>query len=187
VTVHPQYILDDKQTRQSVILPIEEWERIVEELEELDDIRAYEQAKTEPQECVPFEQAVREKEIRDLFDELCNQPEIEFPQPHEQLTAPRQPGVYISRKKKTVLHVGRTLRAQNGLRQRLNNHLHGESSFTAKYLHGNGARLREKGYTFQYLIVQKPRLRALLEAHAIGALCPRHIGSGEKALSRLNV
>jgi len=37
-----------------------EWERIVEELEELDDIRAYDEAKSDPQEAIPFEQAVRE-------------------------------------------------------------------------------------------------------------------------------
>ncbi len=39
-----------------------EWERIVEALEELDDIRAYDEAKSGSQETVPFEQAVREIE-----------------------------------------------------------------------------------------------------------------------------
>ena len=34
--------------------------RIVEELEELDDIRAYDEAKSGPQDAVPFERAVRE-------------------------------------------------------------------------------------------------------------------------------
>jgi hypothetical protein len=65
-TVHPQYIVDESQHRTAVVVPVEEWERIVEELEELDDIRAYDaakaEAKTDPQEAIPFDQAVREIE-----------------------------------------------------------------------------------------------------------------------------
>ena len=60
VSVHPQYLVDENQQRRAVVVPVEEWARIVEELEELDDIRAYDQAKAEPQDAVPFEQAVRE-------------------------------------------------------------------------------------------------------------------------------
>ena len=60
VLVRLQYVVDEQQHPQAVLLPLAEWERIVEELEELDDIRAYDQAKTGPQEAVPFEQAVRE-------------------------------------------------------------------------------------------------------------------------------
>ena len=66
VTVHPEYVVDEKQNRKSVILPVAEWERVVEELEELDDIRAYDKAKAGPQDTVPFEQAVRE--IRQGYD-----------------------------------------------------------------------------------------------------------------------
>ncbi len=60
VLVRLQYVVDEQQHPQAVLLPLAEWERIVEELEELDDIRAYDQAKAGPQEAVPFEQAVRE-------------------------------------------------------------------------------------------------------------------------------
>jgi len=62
LTVHPEYVVDEKQQRKAVILPVAEWEKIVEDLEELDDIRAYDQAKSGPQDTVPFEQAVREIE-----------------------------------------------------------------------------------------------------------------------------
>ena len=55
VTLHPDYIVDEKQNRKSVILSLEEWEHIVEELEELDDIRAYDEAESGPQDVVPFE------------------------------------------------------------------------------------------------------------------------------------
>jgi len=60
VAVHPQYVVDEKQHRRAVLLPVSDWERIVEELEELDDIRAFDAAKAGSQETVPFEQAVRE-------------------------------------------------------------------------------------------------------------------------------
>ncbi|MCG3197189.1 MAG: hypothetical protein GHCLOJNM_01674 [bacterium] len=60
VTVHPNYVVDEQENRKSVILSMEEWERIVDELEELDDIRAYDAAKAKSQEAVLFEQAVRE-------------------------------------------------------------------------------------------------------------------------------
>ena len=59
VPIHPQYIVDENQHRQAVLVPLAEWEQIV---EELDDIRAYDEAKAGPQESVSFEQAVREIE-----------------------------------------------------------------------------------------------------------------------------
>lgn len=118
------------------------------------------------------------QKVEVLFRKLCKQPMLQFPQEHEQLEAPKEPGVYIIRKGGIVLHVGRTLRGTNGLHQRLKNHLHGASSFTNEYLKGNGSALR-KGHTFQFLVVDNARLRALLEAYAIGILCPRHIGLGE--------
>ena len=60
LTVHPQYVVDKDQNRKAVLLPVAEWEKIVEELEELDDIRAYDEAKATSGAAVPFEQAVRE-------------------------------------------------------------------------------------------------------------------------------
>ncbi len=66
VAVHPEYVVDENQRRKSVILPFEEWERIIEDLEELDEIRAFDKAKTEPQDAVPLEQAV--DEIREEYD-----------------------------------------------------------------------------------------------------------------------
>ncbi len=66
VAVHPEYVVDENQKRKSVILPFEEWERIVEDLEELDDIRAFDKAKAGSQDAVPFGQAV--DEIREAYD-----------------------------------------------------------------------------------------------------------------------
>ncbi len=118
------------------------------------------------------------EEIKMLFNELNVQPKLLFPQYRQPLDAPSKPGVYIINKEETVLHVGRTLRGKDGIHQRLKNHLHGSSSFTKNYLHGNGATLRKKGYTYQYLELEDSRKRALLEHYAIGTLCPRHLGTG---------
>jgi len=47
VEVHPQYIKDTKGNKSLVVLPVHEFESIMEELEELDDIRLYDEAKKE--------------------------------------------------------------------------------------------------------------------------------------------
>lgn len=47
LTESPKYITDKKGKRISVILPIEEYERILEELEDQEDIRLYDEAKKE--------------------------------------------------------------------------------------------------------------------------------------------
>ena len=60
VVVHPEYVVDAHANRTAVLLPVSEWEHVVEELEELDDIRAFDEAKAGPQDRVPFECAVRE-------------------------------------------------------------------------------------------------------------------------------
>jgi uncharacterized membrane protein YdbT with pleckstrin-like domain len=64
--LHPQFIVDENQTRKAVILPIEEWEKLLDLLEELEDIRDYDAAKAGPQDAIPFEQAVREIEEGNL-------------------------------------------------------------------------------------------------------------------------
>jgi hypothetical protein len=117
------------------------------------------------------------QKVKELFKALCKQPMLQFPQDHKKLQATLEPGVYVIRKGVIVLHVGRTLCGKGGLRQRLKDHLYRASSFTNEYLKGNGAALR-KGHTHQSLVVKDARLRALLEAYAIGTLCPKHIGLG---------
>lgn len=59
-SIHPEYIVDEKQHKKSVVLPYSEWEKILEEIEELEDIRAYDKAKNQDDEVIPFEQAVQE-------------------------------------------------------------------------------------------------------------------------------
>lgn len=47
LTDSPTFITDKKGKRISVILPIEEYERILEELDDQEDIRLYDEAKKE--------------------------------------------------------------------------------------------------------------------------------------------
>jgi len=57
-----QFISDDKGNKIAVILPIDEYQRICEVLEELESIRAYDTAKASKSEVIPFEQAIEEIE-----------------------------------------------------------------------------------------------------------------------------
>ncbi|MHC1725082.1 MAG: hypothetical protein AB9866_03520 [Syntrophobacteraceae bacterium] len=60
ICFHTQYLVDQEGNRRAVVVPISDWQRIVEALEELDDIRAYDEAKRDPSDAIPFEQAVTE-------------------------------------------------------------------------------------------------------------------------------
>ena len=59
-----RYIVDENGKRVSVILPVEEYERLIEALEDLEDVRLYDEAKAALErgesEVVPLEQAMRE-------------------------------------------------------------------------------------------------------------------------------
>ncbi len=61
-----RYVVDENGKRVAVLLDIKEYERMIEELEELEDIRAYDEAVAELErgedELIPFDQAVREIE-----------------------------------------------------------------------------------------------------------------------------
>ncbi|OGF25045.1 hypothetical protein A2303_05480 [Candidatus Falkowbacteria bacterium RIFOXYB2_FULL_47_14] len=105
-----------------------------------------------------------------------------FPQEGYAVNASCDQGVYIIYgPDRAVLHIGRTLRAKNGLRQRLKNHLRGQSSFVHTFLKGKKDRLRDK-CLYGYLVIPDSRCRALTEALAIGILCPKHLGLGDKKL-----
>jgi antitoxin Phd len=57
-----QFIVDEKGTRTAVVLDIKLYEELVEAWEDLEDIRAFDEAEAEGGEEIPFEQAVREIE-----------------------------------------------------------------------------------------------------------------------------
>ena len=61
-TLNEGYVVDEDGARVGVILPMEEYRKLMEELEELESIRAYDAAKSSGDEAIPFDQAVREIE-----------------------------------------------------------------------------------------------------------------------------
>jgi PHD/YefM family antitoxin component YafN of YafNO toxin-antitoxin module len=57
-----QFVVDDSGKKKAVILDIAEYQKLIEEAEELEAIRAYDAAKAAGDEAIPFEQAVTEIE-----------------------------------------------------------------------------------------------------------------------------
>ena len=66
MTFHPQYILNEHKQTTAVILPVAEWDSLLEEIEELEAIRAYDAAKAEQSEVISFDQALAEIDKRVL-------------------------------------------------------------------------------------------------------------------------
>ena len=57
-----RYVVDEKGSRIAVLLDMERYQQLLEALEELESIRAYDEAKASEDEAIPFDQAVREIE-----------------------------------------------------------------------------------------------------------------------------
>lgn len=58
MTKAPQFVVNARGEKVAVVMSIEEYERILEELEDLDAIREFEEAKASGEAPVPFEEAV---------------------------------------------------------------------------------------------------------------------------------
>ena len=56
------YVVDEQGNPIGVVLDIADYRKLLEELEELESIRAYDAAKASGDEAIPFEQAVAEIE-----------------------------------------------------------------------------------------------------------------------------
>ncbi len=56
-TIKECYVVDEKGTRISVVLNIGDYQHLLEELEELECIRAYDAAKASGEKAIPFEEA----------------------------------------------------------------------------------------------------------------------------------
>lgn len=55
-----QFLTNEKGEKIAVIISIEEYEKLLEELEDLDDIRACEEARASGERPIPLEQALEE-------------------------------------------------------------------------------------------------------------------------------
>ena len=60
--IKERYLVDEKGNRVGVFLDMDDYRQLVEALEELESIRAYDAAKASGDEAVPFSQAVAEIE-----------------------------------------------------------------------------------------------------------------------------
>ncbi|MDQ1525312.1 MAG: hypothetical protein QOE47_3236 [Pyrinomonadaceae bacterium] len=61
-TFKENFIVDEQGSRVGVVLDIADYRKLLEDLEELDAIRAYDEAKASGDEAIPFEDAVAEIE-----------------------------------------------------------------------------------------------------------------------------
>jgi hypothetical protein len=62
VEIKERYVVDEKGNRVGVLLDIADYRKILEAVEELECIRAYDAAKLSGDTAIPFEQAVSEIE-----------------------------------------------------------------------------------------------------------------------------
>ena len=61
-TNREQFVVDESGKRTAVLLEIERYSELVEAQEELEAIRAYDEAKASHEEAIPFTQAIKEIE-----------------------------------------------------------------------------------------------------------------------------
>lgn len=59
ITVKPQYITDNTGKKISVVLPMKDFEALMEELEELEDIKLYDEAKKSNEPALPIDEAFK--------------------------------------------------------------------------------------------------------------------------------
>ncbi len=61
-----QYITDNKGKKIAIIIPIEDDKKLLEEVEELEDIRAYDEAKKEDNgDRIPFNEYIKKRNLKD--------------------------------------------------------------------------------------------------------------------------
>lgn len=59
LTLQPQYITDNTGKKISVVLPLEDFKAIMEELEALEDIKLYDEAKKSNEPSIPIDDAFK--------------------------------------------------------------------------------------------------------------------------------
>jgi hypothetical protein len=59
MTLHPKFITANNGNKDAVILPINEYNRLLEELEDMEDIRLYDEAKAANEPSIPIDEAFK--------------------------------------------------------------------------------------------------------------------------------
>jgi hypothetical protein len=68
ISIDPKVSKDANGKTKSVTLTAEDWDQVLDELEELDDIRAFDEALADDSPSIPFEEAIAEIEKNKLSD-----------------------------------------------------------------------------------------------------------------------
>ncbi len=64
ITLKERYMIDEQGNRVGVVLDIADYQKLLEELEELASLRAYDHAKASGDQAVPLDQAIAEIEAQ---------------------------------------------------------------------------------------------------------------------------
>jgi PHD/YefM family antitoxin component YafN of YafNO toxin-antitoxin module len=62
--VKPQYITNEDGEKVSVIIPLSEYERIVQELEDIEDVQLFDEAKKSSEPPMPFDEYVKQRRAK---------------------------------------------------------------------------------------------------------------------------
>lgn len=62
----PQFVIDTSGKKTGVFLSMKDYQKIVEELEELDDIKAYDKAKKRNEKTIPLREAIKLRKKEEL-------------------------------------------------------------------------------------------------------------------------
>lgn len=60
ISLHEKYIVDENGKKSAIVLPYSEWEKILDILEEYEDIRAYDKAKAKTSDPISFDKAIKD-------------------------------------------------------------------------------------------------------------------------------
>lgn len=64
ISVHPQYIKDANGKKSLVVLPTEEFDTLMEELEDMEDIKLYDEAMESKEPSLPIDEAFKQIEAK---------------------------------------------------------------------------------------------------------------------------
>ena len=59
-----QFVTDNHGKKQAVLLPIKEYKRMLDELDELEDIRLYDEVKAHKEPSIPIEEAFKQLDAK---------------------------------------------------------------------------------------------------------------------------
>jgi hypothetical protein len=59
LSINPQFLTDSKGNRISVVLPVKEFEKLMSALEDLEDVRLYDESKADLEPSMPIDEAFK--------------------------------------------------------------------------------------------------------------------------------